>query len=1443
MPSEDMRSIMLASAERQRDISFEERLAQRRRERDMERRETGGEGGEVTGADIGLPTTAGTPARIDGAPAPEDEGGFLSTAGAVAGDVSIGLTREMPFAVANGVIRAINETGDLIDSASAAARSVGIPDPRITYINPETRQFELGITMDPEGFRERLREGGAPNADNAGNIPDIPEFDQPDTVTGSLVQGVSQFLAGFIGAGKITKSAGILQGGGRLLGGARAYLNGAIADLAVFDGHEERLANLIQEVPELDNPVTEFLAADEEDTEIEGRLKNVLEGGALGLVADGLIQGIRAVRSARNARRQVEDTLGFLDRADEGAAEDIQRDVMRAGSPEGPAVTIDTPARRMSDQIAEQLRSDLAEGRRGLDPQESEHLLGAAQRWRDAVARLNPGQAPELDDLLTETRQRIDQGDVSAIMDMMDQARRAAPHEPQSLFTFLRREFGGIQDESGELRNLELGRANLLNNRSGAPMDRAREAAAEAGYLSPDSDLNDFLGLIREEAMGNRVYSANDLADVEALAARADLETELENLALDPTRPRPERRSQAERIAQLQEGEPITIEDVRRIEDDMAAAGLRGVRAPVRELLGGREIRINFNALNTDDDIQSVIGQMADAFSDEIKQARGARRTDRAVIRDSRTQSAWDALNARRQGAPLSDTEVMAAQSLYITSAENVRDAIAHAIAHPDSSTAQFAAKRAVSVHRAIQAQIAGAKADAGRALRAWNISARANAEARREMENVLNLHGGKFSPKDLERLRDITGDPQRLDAVTRRGFHPMTEVMSEWIRFAFLGNPLTQAANLAGNSFAIVYDTLPRLGAGLQGMILDDPALTRELRSVLDEYAGLAAGARAQFAAFAKRADYGRMSRSLAEAMSQPTLRGRLMGTAASVAKDNPLSATFRGRFDDYGSGGRKFQDTANSSRAVSSERFNAKAGSAWGNFLNASGAVLAAPQEFLGFADDFFKGVNHYATRYRLAARQTREELGEGASKEEYVSRMRQLVEEPSDEALEEAVHMARRRTFTEPIGGATERLLALRNFANQFAFGFPLGSLLMPFVVTPSNILKFAFMNSPAGFLFREIQEDLAAGGTRAAIARSRVASGTILSFIGMDMVANGELTGRAPNDPGERERWERLGIQEYSIKTPWGWMSYRRMEPVSTMLAIGADVQMVLQNGFENTEEPLDAMDLFGPLLGAGIQVVSSKTYLTGVAEFIQFAQDPERYGPTYARNLTSSVLVPSAVFQAERVNDPVIRDSSNMMNRIMGSVPGFSDRVPPRRDLWGRVRHTESRLGELYDALSPWAIRANDPEPIDQELSRLGDAPRMPGWTISVRGSTGVSAPVNLRHRPDIYWRYVELAGNEAPSMPGRMGLRDYLNAVISGEHPHSVFYQQLPDDPSAPRSKATFIRDRIQDAREMARSLISREYQAELRAMADASLVRQTEAQARREEVFEETGR
>ncbi len=164
-------------------------------------------------------------------------------------------------------------------------------------------------------------------------LPDYEErlLGESRTRVGGLIEGVSNFAVGFAAAGFVP--LGWTAKLGRLSGVARAAARGAVADFAVFDGHEERLSNLVQSFPVLQNPITEFLAADEGDAELEGRFKNALEGLGIGTLTDALIGSVKALRAGRKARaagKTAEEVEAAMDKV--APPEEIEAAYHRAGA-------------------------------------------------------------------------------------------------------------------------------------------------------------------------------------------------------------------------------------------------------------------------------------------------------------------------------------------------------------------------------------------------------------------------------------------------------------------------------------------------------------------------------------------------------------------------------------------------------------------------------------------------------------------------------------------------------------------------------------------------------------------------------------------------------------------------------------------------------------------------------------------------------------------------------------------------------------------------------------------------------------------------------------------------------------------------------------------------------------------------------------------------------
>lgn len=120
---------------------------------------------------------------------------------------------------------------------------------------------------------------------------------------GEVTTGLTQFGIGFVSGGNVLRAAGWARSGKKLADAGRAIVQGSFADFAAFRGEEERLSNVLTQVdsPILNNAVTQYLAADDNDGVWEGRLKNVLEGGILGVAGDAIVPAIRGIKKAKKA--------------------------------------------------------------------------------------------------------------------------------------------------------------------------------------------------------------------------------------------------------------------------------------------------------------------------------------------------------------------------------------------------------------------------------------------------------------------------------------------------------------------------------------------------------------------------------------------------------------------------------------------------------------------------------------------------------------------------------------------------------------------------------------------------------------------------------------------------------------------------------------------------------------------------------------------------------------------------------------------------------------------------------------------------------------------------------------------------------------------------------------------------------------------------------------
>ena len=200
-------------------------------------------------------------------------------------------TGRLSLSAAQGVVNAVEETGDFIDEniVTLGGLEFGDEDGKVTFKDFIPRYVSPTKWKAEEYSKKRQ----------------LPIFHQPEGLAENMTEGATRFVTGFIGPNKFFKAVGL--SGGLLKTGLRGMAAGGVSDLTVFDPNEGRLSDMLVEFdsPVLNNAVTQYLATDEDDTEMEGRVKNVLEGMLIGGPFE-ILFGLKAFKKAKATKNFAE---------------------------------------------------------------------------------------------------------------------------------------------------------------------------------------------------------------------------------------------------------------------------------------------------------------------------------------------------------------------------------------------------------------------------------------------------------------------------------------------------------------------------------------------------------------------------------------------------------------------------------------------------------------------------------------------------------------------------------------------------------------------------------------------------------------------------------------------------------------------------------------------------------------------------------------------------------------------------------------------------------------------------------------------------------------------------------------------------------------------------------------------------------------------------------
>mgnify|MGYP003150460423 CR=1 FL=1 len=209
-------------------------------------------------------------------------------------------TGRLSLSAAQGVVNAVEETGDFIDENIISGGGFEVNKLQALTLTDPTAAAKY-YQETKATFKDFIPKFVPPskwNTEEYSKKRQLPIFHQPEGLAENMTEGATRFVTGFIGPNKFFKTVGL--SGGLLKTGIRGMAAGGVSDLTVFDPNEGRLSDMLVEFdsPVLNNAVTQYLATDEDDTEMEGRVKNVLEGMLIGGPFE-ILFGLKAFKKAK----------------------------------------------------------------------------------------------------------------------------------------------------------------------------------------------------------------------------------------------------------------------------------------------------------------------------------------------------------------------------------------------------------------------------------------------------------------------------------------------------------------------------------------------------------------------------------------------------------------------------------------------------------------------------------------------------------------------------------------------------------------------------------------------------------------------------------------------------------------------------------------------------------------------------------------------------------------------------------------------------------------------------------------------------------------------------------------------------------------------------------------------------------------------------------------
>lgn len=1120
---------------------------------------------------------------------------------------------------------------NLYRTLGGAARDVGVATAELLL--PKDRFGPLNVA---KGIRQgkTLEEIATDPSVLEQAIKSVPTVPEPTYPGGSVVRDLTGFAIPYVGISKRAGPFTDLTTGQKIAKGAGI---GGVAEQFAFSPYEQRVSNLVQQYPALQNPVTEFLQADPEDNEAVARFKMAVEGAAIGVPFDYLLRQVSKIKIPSRAKAE----QPFV-----GPKPDPFIGPRPLAQADAPVVEpkIEAPKKRpRPNKMPEVL----------VKPKQPKGLTRVSSLLRGSI----PKNDPQLEEIARAMGYSAD-----TLPDYYKT--KKAPESVSAT--------GEVRVQSDALENL----TEKLNELQMAPLVGKRGFIDEKGVS--DFGQADALQIL-EKNPPLPAYAAKYDEYLEKLNQYDSLTSTLERADIDPDSLKGktneevgeiiEAISEFEDVLQVPvppsfkttiESPPIELyeQEILKLEPRMPSNFINKVNETPPDFAGN----INLNKIDSPDEVKNAMDAIAENEDAFIEARRGVVKfgSDGAELRAlaKETGLTADQLISRKKGSAFNAETAYAARLINQESATDLVKLAKKAQGNDASPNDFYNFDKALTRHVAIQEQLAGITAEAGRALRQFRETARSEEALQTKAIGEYVQAKGAGNIEEMAVLISNLDTPEQIAKFSKDALKPKfrDKLQEAWIN-ALLSSPSTHIVNVVSNGIVAAtrmpeYAVASLLGAARKGS--DKVSFTEVGGRVYGSMYGFLDGIRA-----------------FKDALIDPK------------SVDDPLT---------------KLELQRQNSIQTPIKLFG----------FDLIGDTIRLPGRFLTAEDQLFKSVGYRQELWGQALRKAKAE-GKG------IKRAYEIMDDPAKNFPDiqlKAQETARYQTFTNPLGSTGQKVQGIIN-------NHPWTRYIAPFVRTPVNIVKYAGERTPFGIFAKSYKDAIKKGGAEADLARARVALGST-AMASVAMLANdGLITGRGPADYRENNVLRGTGWQPYSIRVGDTYYAYNRFEPVGILFGLAADWADIYKYADKSfTEENGPELEKLAMMLaGSFTENITNKTFLTGVSDFINVIFNPDRYGEASIQRFLSS-FVPTASYYVRKSEDPIMRDAQTLTDQYLNRIPGLSTELPAKRNVFGEIR-TFSKgaapkwMGGIGETFSPVATSTVKNDVVFEELAKLKIVPVKP----------------------------------------------------------------------------------------------------------------------------------